>query len=166
MRTRNVARIVAINPANEVLLLQYRHDRSLDPEKPELREYWVPPGGGLHSGESFEDAAMRELEEETGMQPSSVGSWVWTRRVNLRYQAEDWLQVERYFVVRVSPPDTLRNSTAEEEIADIQWWSLESLRESDAVFFPEPFPELVEPLLNGDLPPEPLQIGLGSGSPR
>ena len=56
MRTRNVARIVAINPDNEVLLLRYRHDRSLDPEKPELLEYWVPPGGGLRSGESSEDA--------------------------------------------------------------------------------------------------------------
>ena len=162
MRTRNVARIVAINPDNEVLLLRYRHDRSLDPEKPELLEYWVPPGGGLRSGESSEDAAMRELEEETGIQLASAGLCVWTRRLKLRYQAEDWLQVERYFVVRVSPLDTLRNSTAEEEISEIRWWSLESLRESDTVFFPEPFPELVEPLLNGELPP--LEIGLGANS--
>ena len=164
MRTRNVARIVAINPDNEVLLLRYRHDRSLDPEKPEFLEYWVPPGGGLRSGESFEDAALRELEEETGIQSASAGSWVWTRRLKLRYQAEDWLQVERYFVVRVSPLDTLCNSTAEEEIAEIRWWSLESLRESGAVFFPEPLPELLEPLLNGELPPEPLEIGLGARS--
>ncbi len=164
MCTRNVARIVVFNPDDEVLLLQYRHDRSLDPEKPELLEYWVPPGGGLRSGESFEDAALRELEEETGIQSASVGSWVWTRRLKLRYQAEDWLQVERYFVVWVSPLDTLRNSTAEEEIADIQWWSLECLRESDAVFFPEPFSELLEPLLQGELPPEPLEIGLGANS--
>ena len=164
MCTRNVARIVVFNPDDEVLLLHYRHDRSLDPEKPELLEYWVPPGGGLRSGESFEDAALRELEEETGIQSASAGSWVWTRRLKLRYQAEDWLQVERYFVVRVSPLDTLRNSTAEEEIADIQWWSLECLRESDAVFFPEPFSELLEPLLQGELPPEPLEIGLGANS--
>ena len=124
----------------------------------------MPPGGGLRSGESFEDAALRELEEETGIEPASAGLWVWTRRLSLRYQAEDWLQAERYFVVRVSTPDTLRNSTEEEEIADIQWWSLESLRESDAVFFPEPFAELLEPLLNGELPPEPLEIGLGASS--
>ncbi len=164
MRTRHAARIVAISPDNEVLLLRYRHEHSIDPARPELLEYWVPPGGGLRTGESFEDAALRELEEETGIQAPGVWSWVWTRRLTLRYQGEDWLQVERYFVTRVSPPDTLRNSTEEEEIADMRWWSLESLREADAVVFPEPFPELVEPLLNGELPPGPLEIGLGASS--
>lgn len=166
MRTRNVARIVAINPDNEVLLLQYRQERSLDPEQPELLEYWVPPGGSLNSGESFEEAAVRELEEETGIRVTDPGSWVWTRALKLRVEDEDRLQVERYYVVRVSQPDTLRNSTPDEVIADMQWWSLDSLRESDAVFFPETFAELVEPLLDGVLPPEPLEIGLDPSSSR
>jgi 8-oxo-dGTP pyrophosphatase MutT (NUDIX family) len=29
--------------------------------------WWVAPGGGLEAGESFEDAARREVEEETGL---------------------------------------------------------------------------------------------------
>lgn len=164
MRTRNVARIVAINPDNEVLLLQYRQERSLDPEQPELLEWWVPPGGALHGDESFEEAAVRELQEETGIRVTGPGSWVWTRTLKLRVENEDRLQVERYYMVRVSPPDTLRNSTPDEEIADMQWWSLDPLRESDAVFFPESLAELVEPLLDGRLPPEPLQIGLDPSS--
>ena len=164
MRTRNVARVVAINPDNEVLLLQYRQERSLDPEQPELLEYWVPPGGSLNSGESFEEAAVRELEEETGIRVTDPGSWVWTRGLKLRVEDEDRLQVERYYMIRVFQPDSLRNSTPDEEIADIRWWSLNSLRESDAVFFPDTLAELVEPLLGGVLPPEPLEIGLDPSS--
>ncbi len=160
MRTRNVARVVAINPDNGVLLLRYRQERSLDPDRPELLEYWVPPGGSLNSGESFEDAAVRELEEETGIQLPEPGAWVWTRRLKLQYRGEDWLQIERYFVARVPPTDSMRNSTEDEDIADIQWWSLQALRASDAVFFPDSFAEFVEPLLDDRLPPQPLEIGL------
>lgn len=164
MRTRNVARTVVISPDNEMLMLRYRQERSLDPERPDLLEWWVPPGGSLNSGESFEDAAVRELEEETGIRLPALGAWVWTRRLKLRYRGEDWLQVERYFVARAPRTDSMRNSTPDEEIADIQWWSLPALRASDAVFFPESLAELVEPLLGGRMPPEPLEIGLDASS--
>ncbi|SRR5258705_8307880 len=65
MKVRKSARIVVLNPAGAVLFLRYHDSTPVNPNKPELLTYWVPPGGGVEEGESFERAAIRELEEET-----------------------------------------------------------------------------------------------------
>ena len=46
-------------------LLQRRSDSGL----------WGVPGGGLEVGETFEQAAARELEEETGLRGVALESW-------------------------------------------------------------------------------------------
>ena len=33
----------------------------------ENKKYWTPPGGGIESGESYEEAVVREVKEETNM---------------------------------------------------------------------------------------------------
>lgn len=33
----------------------------------EAKGYWTPPGGGIELGESYEEAVMREVKEETNM---------------------------------------------------------------------------------------------------
>lgn len=33
----------------------------------ENKKYWTPPGGGIEPGESFEQAVVREVKEETNM---------------------------------------------------------------------------------------------------
>ena len=51
-------RIVATNSENEVLLVRHTYVSG-----------WHLPGGGLERGETFEDAARKELLEETGFEP-------------------------------------------------------------------------------------------------
>ena len=56
IRNAYAAGVVVINDQNEVLLQRRGDDKT-----------WCVPGGGIEVGESTEDAARRELLEETGL---------------------------------------------------------------------------------------------------
>ncbi|KAA1429096.1 NUDIX domain-containing protein [Nocardioides antri] len=53
--------IALVDPRGWVLLQERDEHPVIDPEK------WGFPGGGVEPGESWEQAAYRELEEETGI---------------------------------------------------------------------------------------------------
>ena len=44
---------------------------SEDQDEPEI---WITPGGALEQGESYEEAALRELWEETGLTSTHLRS--------------------------------------------------------------------------------------------
>lgn len=157
MKVRRSARIIVLNRTGAVLFVRYDDSTPIDPGKPGLLTYWVPPGGGVESGESFEQAAIRELEEETGIELSEVGSQIWSRERQLMHRGELKRYVERYFLASAESPRLLRNRTRE-KIGEIRWWTLDELRGSSETFLPEGFAELVAPLLRGEVPSAPVDI--------
>jgi 8-oxo-dGTP diphosphatase len=58
------------------------------------RDYYILPGGGVELDETFEEACIREVKEETGLQVISL------RRVH-RYITQE--KEENYYLVDVSP---------------------------------------------------------------
>jgi 8-oxo-dGTP pyrophosphatase MutT (NUDIX family) len=151
MKIRNSARVIVINPRSEFVLLKYEDRAPVDPAQPDLLSYWVPPGGGVDDHESFEEAAGRELEEETGIDEIDLGPCIWTRDHRLFHAGVLKHHHERYFVAWTTSTRALRNRTAE-EIREIRWWSLPALSSSKDVFLPPGLATLVAPLLAGELP--------------
>ena len=157
MKIRRVARVVVLDPAGAVLLVHYQDRAPVNPRKPALLTYWVPPGGGLQEGETYERAAIRELEEETGIELSEMGRQIWNRERQLLHRGEMKKYMERYFIAAAEPPHVLRNRT-EENIEEIRWWTLEQLRASTETFLPEGFLDLVVPIMAGDIPSAPVDL--------
>ena len=50
---------------------------------------WLTPGGGVDAGESHHEAALRELEEETGLVLDDLGSPVWSHDFVVQWDAAD-----------------------------------------------------------------------------
>ena len=155
IRTRLTARILVLNELDRVLMQEFQESDG--------RRFWVTPGGGLEPGESFEQAAVRELLEETGLKLERVGNPIWERRKTLVLSDERVRFDERHFLVRVSGfelsgenPDELER----EMILRHRWWSLEELKSSSQTIYPENLAHYLEPILRGEIPTVTVDISL------
>jgi 8-oxo-dGTP pyrophosphatase MutT (NUDIX family) len=142
-----------------ILLFKFEDAVALDPTRPDLRIYWVTPGGGVDPGETHEQAALRELWEETGIQLAEVGPWIWSRERTFHFPDESVLVREQYCLARVSSAEIcLTNMLPYERnvYRDHRWWSIAEMEQSAEVFLPPGLPRLLRPLLAGVIPTTPI----------
>ncbi|EGO8360040.1 NUDIX domain-containing protein [Escherichia coli] len=136
MRIRPAARLFVLSADNRVLLFRFQHtDDALTG-----RQYWATPGGGLEHNESFEEAALRELQEETGISRQSAGPQIASQRFTMMLPSgESVIADERFFMIRVVQKETEFSGWSHHEklvIGDHRWWSLEELRQTEETVFP------------------------------
>ena len=123
---------------------------------------WITPGGGLEPGESHEAAALREVEEEVGLKGAALGPCVWKREHAFVFRDVKYHQRERFFLVRCEPfevDDSGLDPIEVEVLIGHRWWTVDEIRASDAMFAPRRLGELLQPLLDGIVPKEPISVG-------
>ena len=125
---RLAARVIVIAPDNRILLLRAADEQF-------GVHWWVLPGGGLQPGEGFEDAAVREVLEETGLSVA-VSQCVWTRQHSFEFNGEVVHQYERFFVARTKTR-LINPKQQDDYIQGHRWWSEQEICSSDERFAPQ-----------------------------
>ena len=143
---RPTARWLILDPQGRVLMFRFVFD-----EGPlSGSAFWATPGGGCEPGESFEDAARRELFEETGLTVGDPGPQVARIRVSFHVPDGRMADVDqRFFLLRTERFTVARGCWTEEErrvLVEHRWWSVAEIRASAETIWPAELADLLDDL--------------------
>jgi len=157
---RDVVRLVVLDMDERILLFE-----TLDADRPEFGRWWDLPGGGMEPGETYLDAAARELREEAGLEvlPGRIGPATWRRTAAFQYRGHRRLQHEVVAVVRLDLPGpavdgALRTAEEVEDYVGFRWWPVQDVVRSGDRFYPGTLPRYLPRVLAGEEVDEPFEL--------
>lgn len=106
---------IVLNPSNEVLLIKRKN--------PPFQGQWAFPGGFVETDEELENAAIRELKEETGVD-AVVSSVKLVRTVGTVGRDPRFRTVSVVYFIRLQEHQSAKGG---DDAAEAKWFTLNSL---------------------------------------
>jgi 8-oxo-dGTP pyrophosphatase MutT (NUDIX family) len=131
LRIRRAARLIVLDPQARALMFRY--------DVPGRDPFWVTAGGECEPDESFEQAARRELLEETGITADPGPQIARMTPEFVTVEGEPVQADERFFLVRVAEArvDTSRHTELEQALmTQHRWFTLAELESWPEAVFP------------------------------
>jgi len=151
---RPTARVLLIDASERVLLFRMR--------PVDGPVFWAPPGGGLEPGETHEQAAVRELREETGWRDPVLGPFIGRRRHVVTWNdGVTYDSRERWYLARVDALEIDDAGWTDDERLDMgehRWWTAEELDATAERLTPSDLPRRLSALLAHGPPGEPWDL--------
>ncbi len=159
---RRVARVVLLDPQDRILLLHGHEPDDLEDD------WWFTPGGGLEGAETREEAALRELAEETGITDVELGPVLWKRVCSFPFAGRRWDQDEWYFLARTTQKAAAEVETVaampglteleRQSVAGLRWWTCGELSSAHETVYPTKLAGLLSALLDEGPPSAPVVL--------
>ena len=128
-----------------------------DPAISATPQWWFSAGGGVQGDETPEDAARREVLEETGVTVGELVGPLWTRDTEFGFLGKLYVVHEIYFAAHVSAVTVDMTGCEDYEADSIhahRWWSVDELRTTSETVYPPGLGDLLASLLRDGPPAE------------
>ncbi|GAB3419813.1 hypothetical protein GCM10027569_47240 [Flindersiella endophytica] len=146
--------MILLDEHDRVLMIKVRDDAIVLPGSPVSSEFWILVGGDVEWGESWDEAALRSVFEETGIGDLDIGPCVWTLDREVLWSGQTVRVLERYFLGRTRAAVDQRSVVREH-----RWWAQEEMEAASVrqSFLPEGLPDLLADVLTSP-PDHPIEL--------
>ncbi len=164
---RNSIRVLLLNDKNELLLMCADDPKTYKMGGEYRGCFWFPIGGKIENSETIEEAAIREIYEETGIKQHEIefGPIVWFEELDLILSGTLTHLSQKFIVANTKNSNiTLANLTPDEQkvIQNIAWFSFEKIKTWPEIIYPVSLKQYIPDIMAGVYPPKPIELHLAN----
>lgn len=162
---RNSVKVLLLNEHSELLLMCADDPKTTSIDGKYHGRFWFTVGGKIENGETLEQAALREIKEETGIAENevSLGPVVWFGEFDLILDGTLTHLKQTFIVAKTKKHKVALTSPTDwekETIKGLAWFSLEKIQNCTEIIYPVLLPKYLPDILKGNYPATPLEIDL------